>query len=124
MKPWKQHYAPMAIITAVMLLLPWLTVRFVPGDMGLAVCLLLFLVVDPLTAAAIGVLTGLRRQWWWPVCAAAAFVAGTWLAFSPGERLFLLYAGVYLAIGLIAAGVTWLIRRLIRRRSGRDARKI
>ena len=112
----KRFIVPAAVITVVMLLLPWLAVRFVPGDASLAVCLLLFFVVDPLTAAGMGVLAGLRRQWWWTVWASAAFVLGTWLAFSSENELFLLYAGVYLAISLAAAGLVWLIRKLIKER--------
>ena len=46
-----------------------------------------------------------------PVAVAAAFMAGVWLVFSPGEMAFLLYAGAYLALGLAAMALTRLVRR-------------
>lgn len=112
----KRNVWPVAVILMVTLLLPWLTVTFVPGDAGMAVCFLLFYAIDPLLAVGMGVLAALRRQWWWPVALSAAFLMGSWLIFSPGERAFLLLAGVYLALGFAAAGLAWLIRRLTKER--------
>ena len=106
----KRCMRPAAIIVVVTLL-PWLAVTFVPGDAGLAACFMLFFGVNPLLAACMGVLAGWRRQWWWPVSVAAAFLLGAWLVFAPGETAFLLYAGVYLTLGLAAMAVTRLVRR-------------
>ena len=108
----KRYGLPTAAILLVMLLLPWLTVRFVPGDAGMAACFALFYAVNPLLAAGLGVLAALRRQWWWPLAVAAAFMAGVWLVFAPGEMAFLLYAGAYLALGLAVMGVTRLALKM------------
>ncbi len=99
-------------ITAfVMLALPALAVRFISGDAGMAVCFILFFAVDPLTAAASGVFAGrdVRKRWFQPLLTAALFLAGTWLLFDPGETAFLLYAGIYLAIGCAAMAAAHLI---------------
>ena len=93
-----------AAILGVMLVLPWLTVRLIQSGMAMAICLLLFFCVDPLCAIFTGVTAGkhLRGMWWVPVCSAAAFLAGTWICFEPGETAFLLYAAVYFVLGIAA----------------------
>lgn len=107
----RRYVIPAAVILIVMLLLPWLTVTFVQGMNGMAVCLILFYAVNPALAAGMGVWSGWRRQWYWPAAVAGTFLMGVWLLFAPGETAFLLYAGVYLVIGLAAMGVTCLIRK-------------
>ena len=107
----KRYGIPTAVLLLVMLGLPWLAVTFLRGDAGMAACFALFFAVDPLLAASMGVLAGLRREWGWPVATAAAFVLGAWLVFSMGETAFLLYAGFYLAIGVAAMALTSLIRK-------------
>ena len=82
---------------------PWLAVTFA-GDAGMAVCFLLFFAADPLFSAACGFTAGgdIRRLWMLPLMTAGLFLAGTWIFFDPGEPAFLLYGGVYLAIGAAA----------------------
>ena len=105
----KRYVLPAAAIALVALLLPWLAVTFVPGDAGMAACFILFFAVNPLLTVCMGVLAGKRREGWWTVAVAAAFLLGAWLLFSPGETAFLLYAGAYLALGLAAMAVTRLV---------------
>lgn len=102
---------PAALILLVMLGLPWLAVTYMKGDAGMAACFALFFAVDPLLAAIMGVLAGVREEWGWLVTTAAAFVLGAWLVFEMGEMAFLLYAGFYLAIGLAVMALTSLIRK-------------
>ena len=92
------------ISAAVMLLFPWLAVTLVKGDGGLAVSLLLFFTVDPLYALLTGFSAGrdLKSRWFLPLATAALFLLGAWLVFEPGELAFLLYSGIYLAIGTVA----------------------
>ena len=104
----KRHVLPAAAILLITLLLPWLVVTFVPGDTGMAACLLLFFSVNPLLAIGVGIAA---RQWWWPVIVAGMFLVGAWLLFAPGETAFLLYAGIYLALGWAAMAMKRLIRK-------------
>ena len=55
----------LVISTTVMLALPWLTVTFVKGDAGMAVCFLLFFSVDPLYSGVTGVYGGEGVRGFW-----------------------------------------------------------
>ena len=92
--------------TAAMILMigfPWLAVTFA-GDSGMAVCFVLFFVVNPLFSAVCGFAGGgdIRRLWLLPFVTAGFFLAGTWIFFDMGEPAFLVYGGVYLLIGAAA----------------------
>ncbi len=98
---------------AVMLILPWLSVTFVQGDDGMAVCFLLFFALDPLYAICAGAYAGrdIKRLWILPVLTAFFFLAGTWLLFDWGEVAFILYAAVYLALGAASMLISGLIKK-------------
>lgn len=87
----------------LMIVCPWLAVRFA-GSAGMAVCFLLFYAVNPLFSAACGVFAGrnIKQLWALPIVVSGLFLAGVWLFFELGEPAFLLYAGCYLAIGVLA----------------------
>ena len=89
---------------AVMLLLPWAAVTFAKSDAGMAVVLILFFVIDPIYSIVLGIFAGkhMKEMWSLPVVTAALFLLGTWSFFGPGEDAFVLYAGIYLVIGLVS----------------------
>lgn len=43
-----------------------------------------------------------KRLWSLPVISAALFLIGTWVFFDMGETAFILYAAVYLVLGIAA----------------------
>lgn len=92
----------------VMILLPWAAVTFVESGAGMAASLLLFFVIDPIYAMAAGSFAGraAKELWSVPVITAILFLLGAWIAFDMGEGAFVLYAGVYLAIGLVSMFVS------------------
>ena len=94
----------MAASAVVMLAFPWLAATFVKGDAGMAVCFLLFFAVNPLYSVIIGAFAGkdIRRLWSLPVISAVLFFIGTWIFFDMGESAFILYAAVYLVLGIAA----------------------
>lgn len=98
---------------AIMLLLPWAAVTFVSSNAGMAVTLLLFFVINPIYAVAAGVFAGkdIRRLWSMPVIAALLFLLGAWMFFDMGEGAFVIYAGVYLVIGIVSMLVSAWKRR-------------
>ena len=103
----------MAASAVVMLAFPWLAVTFVKGDAGMAVCLLLFFAVNPIYSAGIGAFAGknIRHLWSLPVISAVLFLIGTWIFFDMGETAFILYAAVYLALGIAAMLISVFIRK-------------
>lgn len=92
----------------VMVLLPWIAVTFAKSDAGMAVTLLLFFVIDPIYSVVLGVFAGkhIREMWSLPFIAAILFLCGTWIFFEPGEGAFVVYAGVYLVIGMVSMGLS------------------
>lgn len=96
-----------------MLAFPWLAVTFVKGDAGMAVCFLLFFAVNPLYSVLIGAFAGkdVKHLWSLPVISAVLFLIGTWIFFDMGETAFILYAAVYLIIGIMAMLISMFIRK-------------
>ncbi len=86
---------------ALMVGLPGLTVAFA-GEAGMAVCFVLFFAANPWFALLCGAVAGsdIRRLWPLTVVTPLLFLAGVALFFTAGEPAFLLYAGVYLALGV------------------------
>ena len=103
----------LAAAAFIMLGLPWLAVTFVQGDAGMAVCFLLFFAADPVWSIALGVFSGrdIRSRWALPLASAALFLAGAWLLFDRGETAFVLYAGIYLALGTASMLISARIRK-------------
>ena len=103
----------LAASAVVMLAFPWLAVTFVKGDVGMAICFLLFFAVNPLYSVLIGAFAGkdLRHLWSLPVISAALFLIGTWIFFDMGETAFILYAAAYLALGIAAMLISVFIRK-------------
>ena len=105
------------ISLAIMLVLPWLAVFFVKGDAGMAVCFILFFAVNPIYSVIMGIFAGknIKRLWGMPVISAVLFLLGSWIFFSMGERAFILYAGVYLILGIAAMTISMIIHRKTQR---------
>lgn len=52
----KNNLLTWLILTAIMMLVfPWLTYTFIKGDTGMAVCFVLFFIIDPLFSIICGV---------------------------------------------------------------------
>nr|WP_298543088.1 hypothetical protein [uncultured Lachnoclostridium sp.] len=101
------------ISALIMLLLPWCAITFVKGDGGMAVCLLLFFVVNPILSIGVGIFSGrnIKTSWFQPLLCAMLFVIGTWAFFEIGEIVFIIYAGVYLILGYVSTTISWIISR-------------
>ncbi len=113
----KTFIALMIISAAVMLALPWAAVTFVKGDAGMAVCFILFFAVNPIYSIIIGACSGkdIRHMWSLPVISAVLFLIGTWIFFDMGETAFIMYAGIYLALGIISMLISGKINKHMRR---------
>ena len=99
--------------TVIMLAFPWLAVTFIKGDGGMAVCFILFFVLNPIYVICAGVYAGKdkKRLWALPILTALFFWAGIWLFFDMGEKAFVLYALVYLFLGAVAMLISMFIKK-------------
>lgn len=97
----------LAATVAVMFALPFCMARFVPADAGMALCMMLFFIVNPIYSAILGFRCGrdVRQMWSLPLISSIAFLAGTLLFFDIREVWFIIYAATYLAIGWVAMGI-------------------
>lgn len=93
-----------AITIAVMFALPFAVARLASECSGMALCMILFFIVNPIYSAILGFRCGrnIRQMWNLPLVSSIAFLAGTWLFFDIKEVWFIIYATVYLALGWIA----------------------
>ena len=109
---------PWMLATAViMLVFPWLTVTFIKGDGGMAVCFILFFAVNPIYAICSGAYASKDIKIFWPlpIITALFFLLGTWLFFSIGEKAFILYAFGYLLLGIVAELISMFVKKKILR---------
>lgn len=101
-------YIWLAVTLVVMLALPGAVARLASECSGMALCMMLFLIVNPVYSVILGFICGrdLRKMWNLPLISAVAFLAGTWLFFDIKELWFVVYAAVYLIIGYCSMGVS------------------
>ncbi len=101
------------VSAAIMFALPWLSLTFVKGDGGMAVCFILFFALNPIYAIYVGVYAGkdIKRFWALPMMTALFFLLGAWLFFDMGETAFILYALVYLLLGMTAMLISLFINK-------------
>lgn len=110
----KKDFIIWLVVSAViMLLFPFLAVNFVKADAGMAVCFILFYAVNPIYSVVIGTFAGkdIKRLWSLPIISSILFLAGTWLLFDMGEIAFIMYAVIYLILGMFAMLVSMFISK-------------
>ncbi len=97
-----------AITVAVMFVFPFAVARLASECSGMALCMILFLIINPIYSAILGFRCGrdIRRMWNLPLVSSIAFLAGTWLFFDIKEAWFIIYASVYLIIGWTVMGIS------------------
>lgn len=115
----KKMIAWLIASASILLALPWLAVTFIKSDAGMAVSLFLFFVLNPIYAICAGAYAGrdVKRFWALPVITALFFLAGAWLFFDMGEMAFILYALIYLLLGIAAM----LLSRFIRKKQSKNS---
>lgn len=106
-----------AISMVIMLIVPWLAISFVNGDAGMAVCFILFFAIDPIYSVIIGVFAGknIKKLWGMPIISAVLFLLGSWIFFGMGEKAFIMYAGIYMILGVAAMIISRMFFRKLQR---------
>ena len=111
------------ILNVVMaLLIPFLAVKLVPSDAGMAVCMLLFFVVYPVLFMLLGIVISkdMKYLWWMPLCSFAIFP----LLFSAAmggmvEELYA-YSMIYLFLGYAVSALLLIIKKIALERKMND----
>lgn len=98
-----------------MLILPWLAASFVNGDAGMAACIVLFFAINPIYFIIMGVFAGknMKNLWGMPIISAILFLFGSWIFFDMGQRAFIMYAGIYLILGISVMLISRIIHRKV-----------
>ncbi len=93
-----------AVTIIVMFVLPFVVARLASECSGMALCMMLFFIINPIYSVILGFKCGknIRRMWNLPLVTSIAFLAGAWLFFDIKEIWFLVYAAIYLGLGWIA----------------------
>lgn len=96
------------VTVAVMFALPFAVAELASECSGMALCMILFFIVNPIYSAILGFRCGrnIRQMCNLPLVSSIAFLAGTWLFFDIKEVWFVIYAAVYLIIGWTAMGIS------------------
>lgn len=102
-----------AVTIIVMFVLPFVVARLASECSGMALCMILFLIINPIYSVVLGFNCGknIQRMWNLPLVSSIAFLAGTWLFFDIREVWFIIYASVYLIIGCAAMGISKYLNR-------------
>ena len=98
----------LAVSILVMFALPFAVATLASECSGMALCMMLFFIVNPIYSAILGYRCGkdIKKMWNLPLVSALAFLAGTWIFFDIHELWFIVYATVYLAIGWTAMAIS------------------
>ncbi len=96
------------VTISVMFVLPFAVARFASECAGMALCIILFFIVNPCYSLVLGYKSGndIRRMGILPLFSSIFFLVGTWLFFDIQEPWFIVYAIVYLLIGYTAMAVS------------------
>ena len=98
----------LCVSIAVMFLLPFGVARCASECAGMALCMLLFFVVNPAYSIVLGLRCGrdFRRMWYMPLVSSVAFLVGSWVFFDIREPWFVVYAAVYFLLCIVAAAIS------------------
>ena len=107
------------ISVLIMLGFPCLAVTLAPADAGMAICLLLFYIVNPIYSVALGCVAGkdIKKFWILPLISTVLFLIGVGIFFTMSEPLFFVYAGAYLVLGMVAMLIASRVNRGIHNKS-------
>lgn len=91
-----------------MFVLPFALAKLASECAGMALCMLLFFVINPIYSIILGIVAGreIKTLWNLPPISAVVFLAGVWMFFDIHEPWFIVYAAAYLCIGVVAMLIT------------------
>ncbi len=104
----KKIITVISIMLAVLLIAPLAVLNFANPMDAMGLMFLLFFVVNPGAAVLVGALAGgaVKKMWWSPLLFAAMFLSCCWLVLQEVVLDLVVYAVIYLLLGMIAMVVT------------------
>jgi len=120
----KKFFMWTAISAGVMVLLPFLSISVLQGYGSMAFYLILLYIANPIYSIVLGFAAGrnISQLWILPIVSSLLFLCGTWIFMGFGEGLFVIYAGAYLLVSMIAMfASSWLKTRKSRNHKSRSA---
>lgn len=98
----------------ITLLVPFLAVKIVPADGGMAICMILFFAVYPIMSIILGALTSrdVKYLWWMPLLAAFSFPLLFSIAMGGMIEELFVYSFIYLFLGYAAMALLLLIKKI------------
>ena len=99
----KKMIVTFIIMIAILFVLPFILVKVAEPHEFMGIMILLFFVVNPITAAVVNSLIGkyAKKLWWMPVLFPIAFLVSYWIVLEEIIIDLLFYAVIYFVIGLI-----------------------
>ena len=95
---------------AILFILPLLAAKFA-GSSGMALCFIMFFAINPIFFVVEGIAIGkeIKKHWFMPLVSALIYLLSMWVVFDMGETAFILYSGIYLAIGIVVMLITFAV---------------
>ena len=92
------------------------------AGLDLGVLILHFLIINPIWSLLLGIWSGAkcRARCYIPFIYAVSYLLLSWIFLEWGESAFIMYALIYLALGLISMSVTALIKNMYKQKKERD----
>ena len=103
----------------VMLIIPVGVVNFAPEDAGMALCFILFFIINPIFITVLSVISAfdVRNLWWIPILSAIVFPFFFWIAVKEVVKELFFYSIVYLLIGVLAMLATYVWKKYFYKKS-------
>ena len=104
----KRILTVISIMLAVLLIAPLAVLNFANPMDGMGLMFLLFFAVNPIASIFVGILSGasVKKLWWTPLLFGVMFLLCWWLALQEIVLDLVVYAVIYLLLGMIAMAVT------------------
>ena len=97
-----------SVMLVALLIAPLAVLNFANPMHGMGLMFLLFFGVDPVASIIVGSLSGasVKKLWWSPLLFGVMFLLCCWLALQEIVLDLVVYAVIYLLLGMIAMAVT------------------
>ena len=101
----KKIFIFLIIMFIVLFILPFILINISKSHEFMGIMIMLFFVVNPITAAIINSMIGkdIRKMWWMPVLFSIVFLLAYWIVLKEIILDLMFYAVIYLIIGLLTS---------------------